>query len=79
MIAEAIALCEAAQENFVRINDELQRTIAEGRSPPVLSLLEEARARRRLFDARVRLSQRISERQETQKIARSQPDLKSAI
>ena len=73
VIAGAIALCEVAQENFVRANDELQRTIAELGRPSVFLLLEEERARRRLFDARIRLSKRVSEREEAlNKIARSQ-------
>jgi len=38
-------------------------------------LLEEEHARRRLFDARIRLSKRLAERREAQKnIARSQPE-----
>ncbi len=59
MAAEAIALCEAAQEEFVRINDDLQRTIQQSRKPPVHTLLGEERARRRLFDARIRLSDAV--------------------
>ena len=75
LIAAAIALCEVAQENFVRINDELQRTIAELGRPSVFLLLEKEHARRSLFDARIRLSKRLSERQEALKnIARSQPE-----
>ena len=75
VIAAAIALCEVAQENFVRINDELQRTIAELGRPSVFLLLEEEHARRSLFDARVRLSKRLSERREALKnIARSQSE-----
>jgi len=75
VIAGAIALCEVAQENFVRVNDELQRTIAELGWPSVFLLLEEEHARRRLFDARIRLSKRLAERREAQKnIARSQPE-----
>jgi hypothetical protein len=75
VIAAAIAVCEVAQENFVRINTELQRTIAELGRPSVFLLLEEERARRSLFDARIRLSKRLSERQQAVKnIARSQPE-----
>ncbi len=75
LIAAALALCQAAQENFVRINDELQRMVAERRRPSVFVLLEEERARRSLFDARIRLSKLLSERQEALKnIARSQPE-----
>jgi hypothetical protein len=75
VIAAAIALCEVAQENFVRINDELQRTIAELGRPSVFLLLEQEHAQRSLFDARIRLSKRLSERHEALKnIARSQPE-----
>ena len=73
VIAVAIVLCEIVQQNFVRINDELQRTLTELGRPSVFLLLEEERARRRLFDARIRLSKRVSEREEAlNKIARSQ-------
>jgi len=73
VIAAATVLCEIAQQNFVRINDELQRTLTELGRPSVFLLLEEERARRRLFDARIRLSKRVSEREEAlNEIARSQ-------
>jgi hypothetical protein len=59
LIAEAIVLCEVAQHDFVRIHDHLQRAIQQSRKPPARALLEEERARRRLFDARVRLLNRL--------------------
>src|SRR6476620_12700105 len=75
VIAAAIALCEVAQENFVRINDELQRTIPELGRPSVFLLLVKEHARRRLFDARIRLSKRVSEREEAlNEIAQANPD-----
>jgi hypothetical protein len=58
LIADAAALCEACQEQFERINEELQQSLRETRLPPARVLLDEERARRKLFDARVRLSER---------------------
>ena len=58
LIAEAVALCEAAQERFNQIHDELVRAIEEGRRLTNQSFDEERKARMALFDARVRLSTR---------------------
>jgi len=59
MIAEAIVLCEVAQHDFARLHDHLQRAIRQSRKPPARAFLEEERARRRLFDARVCLLNRL--------------------
>jgi organic radical activating enzyme len=58
-IAEVIARCETAQENFRRINDELQRTIQQSQLPPAQVFLDEERARQRLFDAQVSFLDRL--------------------
>jgi hypothetical protein len=61
-IAEAIARCEAAQERFEEINEELQRAIREGRRITSPVVADEAQARKSLYVARVRLSERLSMR-----------------
>jgi hypothetical protein len=59
LIAEAIALCEAAQEEFERIHAELQRAIAEGRRLTKKAFQQEDKARKALYQSRLRLSERL--------------------
>lgn len=54
LIAEAIAICEAAQERFEEINEELQRAIREGRRINQMVAVDEVQARKSLYVARVR-------------------------
>ena len=58
LIAEAAALCEAAQSEFERIHGQIQKTIDEGRALPDTMVHQENRARAQLFLARTRLSRR---------------------
>jgi len=57
LIAEAVACCEAAQDRFDRLHEELRKSIDRGRFTARVALAEE-RARRDLFEARVKLSAR---------------------
>jgi hypothetical protein len=58
LIAEAAALCEAAQSEFERIHEEIQKTIDQGRTLNDTMISQENRARAQLFLARTRLSRR---------------------
>ena len=58
LIAEAVALCEAAQERFDQIYAEFREAIDEGRRLTNLENDEEQKARTALFDARSKLSTR---------------------
>ena len=58
LVAEAMALCEAAQENLVGIQDDMQRAIREGRAITAAMAADEDHARARLFIARTRLWRR---------------------
>ena len=58
-LAEAVALCEAAQEQLERILAELQKAIAEGRRLTRSAYQEEDNARKALYESRLRLSERL--------------------
>ena len=58
LIAEAVALCEAAQERFKELQEELAKAINEGRALTNQYYEEDLKARKALFDARLKLSQR---------------------
>jgi len=62
LIAEAVALCEAAQERFKQIHEELLQAINEGRRLTSQQFDDERTARRALFDARVQLYARERKR-----------------
>ena len=65
LIAEAVALCEAAQQEFERINEEVQKAIRQSRGLTSSLLLEqERRARQTLFEARNRLTRRLGRRRQ---------------
>ena len=65
LIAEAVALCEAAQQEFERINEEVQKAIRQSRGLTSSLLLEqERRARQTLFEARKRLTRRLGRRRQ---------------
>src|SRR5689334_21541081 len=58
LIAEAFALCAAAQADLERIQDELQKALREGCDVAAEMAASEARARARLAVARARLLRR---------------------
>ena len=60
LVAEAVALCEAAQQHFEEINEQLQRAIQEGRQLTRDVEFEESQARKKLYVARTRLADRLS-------------------
>jgi hypothetical protein len=62
LIAEAVALCEHAQQEFERIHQELQSAVDNSRRATSAILAEEAQARGQLFVARMRLSRRVRDR-----------------
>jgi len=64
VIAEAVALCEAAQERFDQIHKELLKAIDEGRRLTDRQVDEEDKARKQVFDYRLRLSERLYRRQQ---------------
>ena len=75
LVAEAVALCEAAQEQFERIHAELQKAIAEGRRLTRSAYQEEDKARKALYESRLRLSERLRlRRQLSSKSGRSNND-----
>jgi len=63
-IAEAVALCEAAEERFQQIHAELLKAISEGRRLTSRDSAEEDTARDSLFGARVELSKRLRTRRQ---------------
>jgi hypothetical protein len=60
LIAEAVALCEEAQEQFQRIHADILKTVEKGQALTRSMINEDHRARARLFVARTRLSRRRS-------------------
>ena len=64
VIAEAVALCEAAQERFDSIHKELLKAIDEGQRLTDRQVDEEDIARRQVFHSRLRLSERLYRRQQ---------------
>jgi hypothetical protein len=62
LVAEAAALCEAAQQEFERINKEIQESIRAGRDLIASVEGREEKARQRLFAARELLSGRLRQR-----------------
>jgi hypothetical protein len=62
LIAEAIALCEAAQQEFERINKEIQDSIRAGRDLLASAQAGEEKARERLSVARQLLLDRLRQR-----------------
>ena len=62
VIEEAAVLCEAAERDFERLSDEVQKAVRESRRLMESTLLEQDRARRRLLDARVCLAERLHRR-----------------
>ena len=58
LIAEAIALCEAAQLHFEDLNKEMLKAIEEGRRLTGGVLAAEEQARNDLYQARHKLSER---------------------
>jgi hypothetical protein len=62
LIAEAVALCEAAQQEFERINKEIRDSIKAGRELIASVEGQEERARARLFNARDQLTDRLRQR-----------------
>jgi hypothetical protein len=65
LIAEARALCEAAEENLIRIQDEMQRASRDGRTVTADLAAKADHARTRLRVARARLSRREKRLSET--------------
>ena len=76
LIAEAVALCEAAQEEFERTHAELRKAIDEGRAISHSMFAEEDRAPRSLYGAHtlvaaaesIRLAIRISAEYESRRL-----------
>ena len=62
LIAEAVALCDVAQQEFERINIEIQRTIQQSRELTASALIDEERAHKLLFGATARLGRRVRKR-----------------
>jgi hypothetical protein len=62
LIEEAAVLCEAAERDFERLSEDVQKTVRESRRLTEETLLGHDRARRRLSDARVRLSDQLQRR-----------------
>ncbi|HEX5048375.1 MAG TPA: hypothetical protein VFX89_14760 [Gammaproteobacteria bacterium] len=58
LIAEAVALCEAAQSELERLQEEIQAAIARGHAVTESQRVEEERARARLLVARLSLTRR---------------------
>jgi len=58
LIAEAVALCEAAQMELEHLQQEIQEAISQGRAITDSLPTEEERARAPLFVAQVSLSRR---------------------
>ena len=58
LIAEAVALCEAAQLELEHLQEQIQESIAKGRAITDSMIAEEQCERARLFVARVSLSRR---------------------
>ncbi|HEX5049419.1 MAG TPA: hypothetical protein VFX89_20075 [Gammaproteobacteria bacterium] len=61
-VAEAVALCEAAQERFEQIHAEMLKTFHDGHQPPRRVSNQEDEARTRLFEARLELSKQLRAR-----------------
>ena len=72
LIAEAIALCESAQDEFERINKEIQQSIREGHALIATVERKEEQARSRLFAARELLSERLRRRRLVQRRAKDE-------
>jgi hypothetical protein len=62
LIEEAAVLREAAERDFESISEEVQKTVRESRRLSEETLLQQERARQRLFDTRVRLSDQLQRR-----------------
>ena len=58
LIAEAVALCENAQDQFKRTHTEVRKAVEEGRSLTQSMINQENRARAQLSVARTRLVRR---------------------
>jgi hypothetical protein len=58
LIAEAVALCEAAQLELERLQEEIQAAIARGHAVTDSLRAEEERARARLYIAGLSLTRR---------------------
>jgi hypothetical protein len=62
LIAEAVALCEDARQEFERKQEALQSAVDKNGRATSAVLAEEAQARGQLFVARMRLSRRVRNR-----------------
>ncbi|HET8698616.1 MAG TPA: hypothetical protein VFO94_14070 [Gammaproteobacteria bacterium] len=60
MIAEAIAICEAAQLELERLQEEIRQSIAAGRAVTASMVAEEKKAREGVLVARLSLVPRRS-------------------
>jgi hypothetical protein len=62
LIEEAAVMREAAERDFESISEDVQKTVRESRRLTEETLLQQERARQRLFDTRVRLSDQLQRR-----------------
>jgi hypothetical protein len=59
LYGEAVAMYEAARADFEALEKLIARAVEKGQPPSADELREEERLRSDLFDARIRLSQRL--------------------
>lgn len=62
LIEETAVLCEAAESDFERLSEEVRKTVRESGKLTEQALLEHDRARKRVIDAHVRLSDHLHRR-----------------